>query len=50
MAQKRISEILMSMEMLFHIRPEWRDANIVDVWNQNHKVWEKRKYIQNEVW
>lgn len=49
MAQKRISEILMSMEVLFHIRPEWRNV-IVDVWNQNHKVWEKRKYIQNEVW
>jgi len=49
MAKVCILEIVERLETLLSVRSEW--LNIInDVWNQNHELWEKKKYIQNEAW
>ena len=49
MANKCIFNIVECLEMLLSVRSEW--LNIVnDVWNQNHEVWGKKKYIQDKAW
>jgi len=49
MAKQRILEIVKALEKLLTVRSEW--LNIInDVWNQNHEVWGKKKYIQDKAW